>query len=433
MTAPIAEKSATISNQLPAERTELIALMREVYQEERKAAGKKVLSLEEIKQEFLNLPGEECRAYESAITGFARDWADFIIKKEREEDPEPPVRQLLPKPGQHLCYGTDEEKIAFAAFAVAINYERLQKNPHEEGELLETYREFFEKKRCSNTSTEKYEHIFFFHLDVLYRMDMAVGSNDAFLMNLLIDAKTNSLNLTKNHGGPHAFAETVALVFENASTELREQLDAAPEHWLEDAKTSAIKAIVQSEGYAKYYCTYGRILALCGELEEAIKNVNLAISSEKNTRTDYSIRIGQYSSYYQQFRAQQKLRIQEETLASQMHEMSLAMEAQEKESMAKNMEFLGLFSGIVSFTIGSLSISGAIAEQSIRHAAGLIVVLMGALMCVFAAFGIILHGFHKVKIAKKTQKYERSFICRHLVVFALGALVVAGGILFCMS
>ena len=120
-------------------------------------------------------------------------------------------------------------------------------------------------------------------------------------------------------------------------------------------------------------------------------------------------------------------------MASQMHEMKLAMEAQEKETMAKNMEFLGLFSGIVSFTIGSLSISGAIAEQSIRHAAGLIVVLMGALMCVFAAFGIILHGFHKVKIAKKTQKYERSFICRHLVVFALGALVVAGGILFCMS
>lgn len=433
MTAPIAEKPTTISDQLPAQRTELIALMRDVCQEERKAAGKKVLSLEQIKQEFLKLPGEENRAYEIAIAGFARDWADFIIKKETEEDADPPVRQLLPKPGQQLCYGTDEEKIAFAAFAVAINYERLQKNPREEGELLETYREIFGKKLRVNTPAEKYEHIFFFHLDVLYRMDMAVGSNDAFLMKLLIDAKTNSINLTKNHGGQHAFAETVALVFENASIGLREQLNAAPERWLEDAKTSAIKAIAQDESYAKYYCTCGRIQALCGEIEEAIKNVNLAIALEKNTRTDYSIRIGQYSSYYQQFRAQQKLQIQEEALASQMHEMRLAMEAQEKESMAKNMEFLGLFSGIVSFTIGSLSISGAIAEQSIKHAAGLIVVLMGALMCVFAAFGIILHGFHMVKRDKKTQKFERSFMYRHLIVFALGALVVTGGILFCMS
>ena len=188
MTAPIAEKPTTISDQLPADRTELVALMRDVYQEERKAAGKKVLTLEEIKQEFLKLPGEEYRAYESAITDFARDWADFIIK-----DPDSPVQQLLPKPGQQLLYGTDEEKIAFAAFAVAINYERLQKNPQEEGELLETYREIFGKKVRVNTPTEKYEHIFFFHLDVLYRMDMAVGSNDAFLMKLLMDAKTNSI------------------------------------------------------------------------------------------------------------------------------------------------------------------------------------------------------------------------------------------------
>ncbi len=433
MTTPVTEKPTTISNQLPANHAELVALMRDVYQEERKAAGKKVLSLEQIKQEFLKLPGEECRAYENAVTGFARNWADFIIKKEKEEDAEPPVRQLLPKPGQQLCYGTDEEKIAFAAFAVAINYERLQKNPREEGELLETYREIFGKKLRINTPAEKYEHVYFFHLDVLYRMDMAVGSNDAFLMKLLEDAKTNSINLSKNHGGHHAFAETTALVFENASAQLREQLEAAPEHWLEEAKTSAIKAIAQEENYAKFYCTCGRIQALRGEIEEAIKNVNLAIVLENNTRTDYSIRIGQYSSYYQQFRAQQKLRIQEEAMASQMHEMRLTMEAQEKETMAKNMEFLGLFSGIVSFTIGSLTITGAIAEQSIKHAAGLIVVLLGALMCVFAAFGMILHGFHAVKRDKNTQKLKNSFMCRHLVVFVLGLLIVAGGILFCMN
>ena len=431
MTTPIAEKNQTTA-QLPVDRAELVALMRDVYQEERNAAGKKVLSVEEIREEFLNLPGEEYRQYEMTITGFARDWADFIIKRQKEDDPEPPLMQLLPKPGQTLTYGTEEEKIAFAAFAVAINYERLHKNPKEEGQLLETYREFFGKKTSTGASA-KYEHVFFFHLDVLYRMDMAAGNSDAFLMQLLEDSKINSVNLSKNYGGHHAFAETAALVFENASAQLREQLEAAPEHWLEDAKTSAIKAIAQDETYAKYYCTCARIQALRGELEDAIKNVNLAIALEKNTRTDYSIRIGQYSGYYQQFRAQQKLRVQEEAMASQMQEMKLAMEAQEKETMAKNMEFLGLFSGIVSFTIGSLTITGAIAEQSIQHAAGLIIVLMGALMSVFAAFGMILHGFHNVKRDKKTQKFQRSFMYRHLVVFILGLLVVAGGVLFCLK
>jgi len=222
-------------------------------------------------------------------------------------------------------------------------------------------------------------------------------------------------------------------VFENAGAELREALEAAPEHWLDQAKTSAIKAIAQDENYAKYYCTYGRIQALCGEFAEAMKNVNEAIALEKSSRTDYSIRIGQYSGYYQQFRSQQRLRLQEEAMDLQMREMKLAMEASEKETMAKNMEFLGLFSGIVSFTIGSLTISGAIAEQSIQKAAGLIVVLMGALMCVFAAFGMILHGFHAVRRNEKSQWLERSFIYRHLIVFVLGVLIVAGGIVFCIK
>ena len=417
---------------LPADREELIALMRDVYREEKNADGKKILSIRQIKEEFLALPSEQTRQYEIKIASFARDWADRIIKKRKDSDPEPPIVSLLPKPNEQLIYGSDEEKIAFAAFAVAITYERLQKNPQEEGELLKKYRDFFGKTRKISSTEEKHEHIYFFHLDVLYRMDMAVGANDAFLKDLLFDAKTNSINLSENYGGHHAFAETVALAFENASPRLREELQSATEHWLDDAKTSVIKAIARDEGYAKFYCTYGRIQALCGELDEAIKNVNKAIALEKNTRTDYSIRIGQYSSYYQQFRAQQKLKEQEEAMAEQMHEMTLAMEAQEKESMAKNMEFLGLFSGIVSFTIGSLTITGAIAEQSIKHAAGLIIVLMGALMCVFAAFGMILHGFHKVKKDKTTHRFERSFIYRHLIVFILGIIVVAGGIVFCL-
>lgn len=434
MTAPTAEQTTEIPQQFPADRAELVTLMRDVFQEELKAAGKKVLTLEEMKKAFLDLPGEEYRDYETSITDFARNWADFLIKKGKKEDPEPLLRQLFPSENQPLVYGTDQEKIAFAALAVAVNYERLQKNPEEERELLETYRETFGKKVRSNTAVEKYEHIFFFHMDVLCRMDMAVAeNNDAFLMQLLLDAQTNSKNLIENHGGHHAFAETVALVFENASIGLRTQLENAPEHWLSQAKTAAIKAIAQAETYAKYYCTQGRIQALCGEFENAIKSVNRAIALEKNTRTDYSIRIGQYSSYYQQFRSQQKLQQQESAMASQMEEVRLAMEAQEKESMAKNMEFLGLFSGIVSFTIGSLTITGAIAEQSIKHAAGLIVVLLGALMCVFSAFGMILHGFHTVKRNKRTHKYESSFMYRHLIVFALGILVVAGGIVFCLS
>lgn len=437
MSMPVAEKEVA---QFPANREELVALVRDVYREEYNAKGKKVLSLEEIKKAFLALPGEEYRKYETTIAGYARDWADFLIKKAKDDDTEPLIRQLLPKENEPLVYGSDEEKIAFAAFAVAINYERLQKNRQEEKELLETYREFFDKKKQNDNA--RYEHVYFFHLDVLHRLDMVVGSTDTFKRELLRAAKANSENLTKNVGGHHAFAEAVALVYENADEQLQLQLNEAPENWREAAKESIGKVIEDDQKpnakgeikkYAKYYCTYGRVLALCGDYDEALKNVDLAIALEDNTRTDYSIRIGQYSSHYQQILAQKKLHLQEGIMADQLQEMKLALEAQEKESMAKNMEFLGLFSGIVSFTIGSLTITGAIAEQSIKHAAGLIVVLMGALMCVFAAFGMLLHGFHAVKKDENTQKFTRKFMFRHLVVFILGVLVLVGGILFCLN
>ena len=447
MTPTTKEKNAAKPEQFPKSRDELVKLMREVYAQEKNAAGKKVLTLAEIKKEFLALPGEEDRDYELKVAGFARDWADFIIKRIKKDDPEPPILQLLSK-HKAAPAGSEEEKCAFAAFAVAINYERLQKNPREEKALLDDYREFFGK--CNEQNI--HEHIYFFHLDVLYRMDEAkTNHNDEFLKKLLADAKTNSDNLIKNYGGLHAFAETVALVFENASDNLLAELKSHKTDWLKIAKKAAQDAIdkdieeqkinayrkgifeAKFDAYAKFYCTRGRVEALCGELEAAIESVNEAIKLEKNTRTDYSIRIGQYAGYEQQFRAQQKLRIQEQAMADQMHEMNLLMEQQEKESMAKNMEFLGLFSGIVSFTIGSLTITGAIAEQSIKHAAGLIVVLMGALMCVFAAFGIILHGFFATRRSKKKMQLKRSFIFRHIFVFILGLLVVYGGIRFCLN
>lgn len=456
MSTPVAEKDSVNVNLLSENKEELISLMREVYHEELKANGKKVLSLNQMTAELKKLPSEADRDYELAITRFSRSWADSIIRNPKKKDEngneiqQPPtlLQQLYQQ--KDLRYGTEEEKIAFAAYAVAVNYERLQKNSDEEGILLKSYKDIFGKTR-PGTDPVEYEHVFYFHLDVLYRMDKALGSNDdAFLMQLLKDSEINSKNLVKNYGGHHAFAETTALVFENATPELRAELEASSKNWLSAAYTSVQIALAQHPTYAKFHCTLGRLHALRGDFVEAIHCVNRAIALEDNTRSEYSIRIGQYSGYYQQIRAQQRLHVQElqmlETKAvldqqilenkkaidKQMQDVKLAMDQQEKESMSKNMEFLGLFSGIVSFTIGSLTITGAIAEQSIKHAVGLIIILMGALMCVFAAFGMILHGFRVTKKNEETEQIEQKFIFRHLVVFGLGIVVVAGGVLFCL-
>lgn len=203
------------------------------------------------------------------------------------------------------------------------------------------------------------------------------------------------------------------------------------------------------------------------EFEQAIWDVNTAIAKEDNTRKDYSLRLSQYSSFYQLFRAQQKLEEQKasfeqtvlnvteqisqredqiaddmdskvatvtDRIKSQEHQMTARMEAQEKETMAKNMEFLGLFSGIVSFTIGSLTLASNFTADDAIKIAGLIVVLFGSLMCVYAAFGVIMHGvFRYIKERDNNgEKTKRRLIWRHIVEFLIGIAIVIGGIVFCI-
>ena len=105
--------------------------------------------------------------------------------------------------------------------------------------------------------------------------------------------------------------------------------------------------------------------------------------------------------------------------------MRNTIEEKNKESTTKSMEFLGLFSGIVSFTIGTISISSEIEKFSAKHMAGLIIVLMGALMAVFAGFGIILHG---TDIRKEDGRKDR----RNLIFVLLGMAIVAGGFILCL-
>ena len=393
---------------------ELRSMMRSIYREEKEAEkkGKTVLSKTQMYDTLAQLPDETTRQFELDVVNYCLNWDDTVIKNA--------LLELIALADTHKNPAEEEHRVAFGAFCVAVNYERRQKNTSAEEQLLERYRDAFENG-----------HVFYSHLVLLNKMGKAAGFDCEQLQELLFLAKRNSDNLSDNAGGKHAFAESVALVFENAPDSMTDFLHDPHANWLGLAESAALVAIMSDKNYAKFYCTYSRILALKGDFESALKNIEIAIDKENSSRSDYAIRIGQYLSYSQQFRAQKQLSSIESALSAKMQhyeeqtEVSFAahqkaMDEQEKQTMVKNMEFLGLFAGIVSFTIGSLTITGAIAEQSIQSAAGLIVVLMGALMCVFAAFGMILHG-----IVKKTA-------FRNLAVFILGALIVVGGILFCL-
>ena len=198
-----------------------------------------------------------------------------------------------------------------------------------------------------------------------------------------------------NAGFIHVFADTVARVCEESFGETQDRVRTK---WLEHALVEVDRAIELDRRYAKYYCTRGRLLAQAARFDEALQDIRTAVDREDSSRADYAIRIGEYQ--YHNLRVQA---LKNEALISAQVSGSLSAlddglktaRTQIDESMRRmddsriqNLEFLGFFAALVSFTIGSIQLA---LSQEARQTAALMLVLVGALLTAFAGFGFVIH------------------------------------------
>lgn len=351
------------------------------------------------------LPTDETsREYEKMIVVF--------VMKNRNVDIDSCLHELL---------DDDNDSVAFAAFCMLCEKLRRNMNHSAHKRILDEYAGRF----CS--------HPFFNHARLLYYVD----NYDYSMQDEIIElARKNVTDMPQNTGALHAFSDIVAKAFEYAWTY---HCTSPQPNILDEGITAVDQAIYGDPDYAKYYCTKGRLLSFKNQYDEALSMVQKAIDFEDSEKSDYSIRISRYIYYQQQIqtRAQNLLteehvnnylnqKLEEYTQDIEKRQGQLKSETEEsaeklRSSMIKSIEFVALFSGIVSFTIGSISIASNLAVISFAGAAGLIIVLMGALLCVFSGFGVILHGF---------QKGTRS---RNIVVFISGLILSVIGLLVCCA
>lgn len=416
-------------------------------------------SLQRLLELLGELPEEITRDYEETVVSYATKCPDQVLHDAEAEFWRMKDIAVLNAQKPEEEQTALDEKVYFALYALLVNYTRRMKDDKTQKKLLDQY-----------TSYKFQEHhVFYNHLRLLRLLGMVYNQSPSERMEMLELAKINKRDLTENVGAAHAFAEAVALVYELDDVADTPRFADQRSEWLENAMSAVEEALVEKPDYAKYYCTRGRLRSLLGNYADALKDIDKAIDEEDTSRKDYAIRIGNYESRGQQIHGKMEQtgvqRHFEDYMASETQRYQNELVAREKETATKNMEFLGLFSGIVSFTIGSLTISGAIADQSIAAAAGLIVVLMGALIAAFAGFGIILHGLCPVikkptvfqkqekpavkeedqkspqektkkeikaeeKAKKKANKVKRDW--RNVIVLALGLLIVIGGLVLCL-
>ena len=375
----------------------------------------------DIRKLLLGLPPQIERDFELTVANeYAVKWNDdFFYVKEKIDGIEKKKKgilfdfiDLIKKDAP-----TDEErKLAFHAFCVAENYERRNDNLTQMGNVYNEYSPYFQ------------DQPFLLHIEVCAEIKSleAYKKEDWEKKNfseILEKARINKEQLTKNIGAAHAYAEFILLAFENDPTLLNYLNESKKEKLLQSAVETMV-VVTSINDYAKFFCTYGRLLAVSGKYSEALEKLNTAIDKEDNSSSNYPIRVGRYLTFIQQVRSQQQAELNKHAADEQLKNVVQKLEDQTKDSTTKSMEFLGLFSGIVSFTIGSISISGELKQFSALQVAGLIIVLMGALMAVFAGFGIILHGMSLRKAANRKG-------LRNLFVLILGVAIAAGGMLIC--
>ena len=399
-----------------ASKAQLVEQLQELHDETERIYEKEVMNLamvgqktnfEQWTQLVLDLPDNAPVGNVKALleqTGLGREnhfdsWVDELMTRPESTDPE-------------------EEKVTFAAFCIRIGQLHRNQNRTQETEGMAKYRERFDHPP------------FFNHRLLMSMLDQDPVAKSKRVLELADD---NTRTMPSNAGVHHALAIAVADIFE--ATELTPELRPDAK-WLQRGIEASEVALELDPKYPKFHCTAGRLLALQEKYKEALKEISVAIDTENSKQSDYALRIGNYRMYYQRIQEKrhsvamrQEVQKQLQTARGLIQEMETSMKEMEnkqaqleedtRSSLTKNMEFLGLFAGIVSFTIGGVSIAGAMADRSLVGAAGLIVVLMGALLGVFAGFGVILHGYR----GEKSR--------RNLLVFALGAVITAAGVFLC--
>lgn len=321
--------------------------------------------INQIHKVLASLPDEKERGFEIALTNLVEDVEDNDLRKELSEI---------------LKANLEDEALAYPAFYCLSILYRRKKDITLLGELIEKYEGTFR------------DHPTFSHVYVLYLKEKGIGRDVMRVIQKSYEAYTK---LNNNAGVVHNFAETIASAYEDSDNQTRELIK---KEWLAKASEAIDLAIELDRSYAKYYCTKGRLLAIDKKYTEAKEAVKRAIDYEDSGKKDYVIRLGNYQHCLLLIQTEQYSEEISKQIADNENlicNTNKQIDEKFKENNIKNLEFLGFFAAIVSFTIGSIQI---INNQPFEQARNLIIILFAALLSSFSGFGFLLHGLGKKAI-----------------------------------
>lgn len=359
---------------------------------------------------------------------------------------------------EYLSQGDEKKKrIAYSAFYCLVIFYRHQFNNKALDNLWEKYAKCFSNVNDSSFfkdfgnfyKLDNYRSLW--HLEVLRFLDNLNLHNDDFNKDLeYLNLAKQNINIDeyslKNAGYYHALASLYISIYEKheGQPDFLEKLKNS--EWHKTALEAVNKAIELNSDAAVFHCTRGRILSIQEKKAEAEEEINTAIFMEDPKRHDYSLRIGKYQYYklLNQIRKQvhnvqagiaevndkiNGIKVEIKEVGGENKDIKSEVEKAKddiRKSRVSSVEIIGIFSGVVSFIIGSLTIAN---KFSAIEAGFLILTLMGCLTGALSVFSLILNiGYDEKEVVRKENK--KRF---HYIIIIVCSLILAIGSIFAMK
>lgn len=331
-------------------------------------------------QEFItffdSLPPMEQRKYETDI-------ANWCLEKPKLKSEF--LYRLLDN--EITFYHENPDSVLFTAFVALCTYLRRLKDSSKYQALIEKYGDRF-------VSFKLYPHF----CSMMYK---ELRTDDGYHSAILYASQAID-KLPEQEGILHNFAETVI-----EATEEKVELDPS---YLAKAEQVLKKAMSLSPKYPKFHCTKGRLLAIKKDYKTAAESILKAIDLEDSSKHDYVLRINDYQNYLAKIRNEQLQTKMEESI----QKLTASKETLEKSlenAKTENLQMLGFFVAIITFTLGSFNI---VKQDKIMDSVFLLFILTGCLIISYVAFTVLFSNNQNSK-------------GKILIASALGLLLLGSG------
>jgi tetratricopeptide (TPR) repeat protein len=309
-----------------------------------------VHSVEVLLNELRPIHNDRSREFEIQCTDFAGKLSKDDVQTLKE--------WLQARQGQ----GNDDPYV-FAVFVVICTFYRRKKD-------LSLFREIMGQSGRFFRSYPLYPHL-----------QSLLKKEEGNIEESIQHAKTAVALLPDQVGVIHNYAEAIIHGKE-------QNLDITTEE-LRKAKDFVNQAIQYTPDYAKFYCTRGRILAALGDFKGAKASILEAIDQEKSEKGDYAIRISDYQyhlinvqSNELYLRIERKIAATETGIQSQKEEIEGSL----RNIKSENLQMLGFFVAIISFTMGSFSLAKG---RPFFESGLLVLILTGCMILAYVGFGVL--------------------------------------------